>query len=133
MSDVWSRIGNLETRLLTNYLKNEYPQTVAIILIHLEEDVAAKVLAMLPESFALEVVMRIGRIDLVSDRAMKIVERVLQETLERCNSGVYSGSVEFLGGVFSRLPQEAQERFLKATGERSKDFAEQISNAMGGR
>ena len=49
--------------MLANYLKNEYPQTVAVVLSKIKPEHAARVLALLPEDFALEVVMRMLRME----------------------------------------------------------------------
>src|SRR6185312_469850 len=52
---MWDKLGNVNEAVLANYLKNEYPQTVAVVLSKIKSDHAARVLALLPESFAMEV------------------------------------------------------------------------------
>lgn len=130
MSNVWERLNDMNVSILGSYLKNEYPQTVAVILTKLDSVVVAQILEKLPESFAMEVIMRIGRLAPVNERVLQIVERSLEETLVKSNVDMYSGSVAFLGDVFSNLGPEARERFLSATQERNEDFAEQIASAM---
>ncbi|MEC8084630.1 MAG: flagellar motor switch protein FliG, partial [Pseudomonadota bacterium] len=58
---MWDKLANVNEQVLANYLKNEYPQTVAVILAKIGQVHAAKVLATLPENFSLEVVMRMLR------------------------------------------------------------------------
>ena len=58
---MWDKLGNVSEEVLANYLKNEYPQTVAVILSKIRPDHAARVLELLPEEFAMEVVMRMLR------------------------------------------------------------------------
>ena len=53
---MWDKLGNVNETVLANYLKNEYPQTVAVVLSKIKPEHAARVLASLPEEFALEVV-----------------------------------------------------------------------------
>ncbi|MBU4239624.1 MAG: flagellar motor switch protein FliG, partial [Alphaproteobacteria bacterium] len=55
---MWDKLGNVNEAVLANYLKNEYPQTVAVILSKVRSDHAARVLTALPEDFALECVQR---------------------------------------------------------------------------
>src|SRR3569623_1153571 len=62
---MWDKLGNVNEAVLANYLKNEYPQTVAVVLSELKADHAARVLALLPENFAMEVVMRMLRMESV--------------------------------------------------------------------
>ena len=52
---MWDKLGNVNEAVLANYLKNEYPQTVAVVLSKIKAEHAARVLAALPEDFALEV------------------------------------------------------------------------------
>ncbi|MGB1547403.1 MAG: flagellar motor switch protein FliG, partial [Alphaproteobacteria bacterium] len=58
---MWDKLGNVSEEVLANYLKNEYPQTVAVVLSKIRSDHAARVLAILPEEFAMEVVLRMLR------------------------------------------------------------------------
>ena len=62
---MWDKLGNVNAVVLANYLKNEYPQTVAVVLSKVRADHAARVLTLLPESFAMEVVMRMLRMEAV--------------------------------------------------------------------
>ncbi|MFN7190765.1 MAG: flagellar motor switch protein FliG, partial [Rhodospirillales bacterium] len=55
---MWDKLGNVNEAVLANYLKNEYPQTVAVVLAKIRPDHAARVLGTLPEAFAMEVIMR---------------------------------------------------------------------------
>ena len=55
---MWDKLANVNEVVLANYLKNEYPQTVAVVLSKIKPDHASRVLASLPENFAMEVIMR---------------------------------------------------------------------------
>jgi hypothetical protein len=55
---MWDKLGNVNETVLANYLKNEYPQTIAVVLSKLKPEHAARVLAILPEDMALDVVGR---------------------------------------------------------------------------
>ena len=56
--NMWEKLSNVSVPVLTNYLKNEYPQTVAVILSRIATNHAAGVLAKLPDELAIEVVQR---------------------------------------------------------------------------
>ena len=62
---MWDKLGNVNETVLANYLKNEYPQTVAVVLAKIKADHAARVLSLLPENFAMEVIMRMLRMEAV--------------------------------------------------------------------
>ena len=67
---MWDKLGNVNEAVLANYLKNEYPQTVAVVLSKIKSEHAARVLAALPEDFALECVMRMLRMETVQKEAL---------------------------------------------------------------
>jgi flagellar motor switch protein FliG len=70
---MWDKLANVNEQVLANYLKNEYPQTVAVVLSKIRAEHASRVLPLLPESFAMEVIMRMLR-----------MESVQKEVLVRC-------------------------------------------------
>src|SRR5580692_1444750 len=75
---MWDKLGNVNEAVLANYLKNEYPQTVAVVLSKVRPDHAARVLAMLPEDFALECVMRMLRMEPVQREILDKIEQTLR-------------------------------------------------------
>ena len=72
---MWDKLGNVNEEMLASYLKNEYPQTVAVVLSKIRPDHAARVLSILPDSFAMEVVMRMLRMEAVQKDVLDGVER----------------------------------------------------------
>ena len=60
---MWDKLANVNETVLANYLKNEYPQTVSVVLSKIKPEHAARVLGALPEEFALEVVQRMLRME----------------------------------------------------------------------
>ena len=61
---MWDKLANVNEEILANFLKNEYPQTVAVVLSKLDPDHASKVIAELPEDFSMEVIMRMLRMEI---------------------------------------------------------------------
>ena len=72
--NMWEKLANVQEEVLANYLKNEYPQTVAVVLSKLRPEHAARVLSILPEELSLDVVNRMLRMEVGaegSDRARR--------------------------------------------------------------
>ena len=63
--NMWEKLANVQEEVLANYLKNEYPQTVAVVLSKLRPEHSARVLAILPEEFSLDVVNRMLKMEAV--------------------------------------------------------------------
>ena len=128
---MWDKLANVNEEVLANFLKNEYPQTVAVILGKIGQAHAGKVLPMLPENFAMEVIMRMLRMEAVNKEVEKDVERVLRtefmSNLARTNR---RDSHEMMAEIFNNLDRATESRFLSALEERNKDSAEKIRSLM---
>src|SRR5579885_1959483 len=61
--NMWEKLANVQEEVLANYLKNEYPQTVAVVLSKIRPEHAARVLAILPEDLSLDVINRMLRME----------------------------------------------------------------------
>ena len=128
---MWDKLANVNEQVLANYLKNEYPQTVAVILAKIGQVHAAKVLATLPENFSLEVVMRMLRMEAVDKEVEKDVERVLRtEFMSNLARSNRRDTFELMADIFNNFDRTTETRFLSALDERSKDSAEKIRALM---
>src|SRR5437660_6813855 len=76
--NMWEKLSNVQEEVLANYLKNEYPQTIAVVLSKLRPEHAARVLAILPEELALDVVTRMLRMESVQKEVLERVESTLR-------------------------------------------------------
>jgi flagellar motor switch protein FliG len=128
---MWDKLGNVNETVLANYLKNEYPQTVAVVLSKIKPDHAGRVLTQLPESFAMEVIMRMLRMEAVQKEVLDDVERTLRNeffsTLARTNR---RDSHELIAEIFNGLDRSSETRFITALEERNRDSAERIKALM---
>src|SRR3546814_14230590 len=75
---MWDKLANVNEVVLANYLKNEYPQTVSVVLSKIKPEHASRVLTHLPESFAMEVIMRMLRMEAVQKEVLDDVEKTLR-------------------------------------------------------
>ncbi|MBM3598570.1 MAG: flagellar motor switch protein FliG [Alphaproteobacteria bacterium] len=128
---MWDKLGNVNEVVLANYLKNEYPQTVAVVLSKIKADHASKVLALLPENFAMEVVMRMLRMEAVQKEVLNDVERTLRtEFMSNLARTTRRDAHEMMSEIFNHLDRATESRFLTALEERNKDAAEKIKALM---
>ena len=128
---MWDKLGNVHEAVLANYLKNEYPQTVAVVLSKIRADHAARVLAMLPDSFAMEVVMRMLRMESVQKDVLDGVERTLRaEFMSNLARSTRRDAHEMMAEIFNNLDRQAESRFIAALEERNREAAERIKALM---
>jgi len=128
---MWDKLANVNEQVLANYLKNEYPQTVAVILSKIRSEHAAKVLATLPESFAMEVVMRMLNMESVQKEILDDVERTLRtEFMSNLARAQRRDSHEMMAEIFNSLDRQTEAQFLTSLEDRNKDAAEKIKALM---
>ncbi|WP_445682696.1 flagellar motor switch protein FliG [Radicibacter daui] len=128
---MWDKLSNVNESVLANYLKNEYPQTVAVIFSKIKAEHAARVLAMLPESFAMEVVMRMLRMEAVQKEVLDDIERTLRtEFMTNLAKTSRRDAHEMMAEIFNFLDRNTENRFLAALEERNRDSAEKIKALM---
>ena len=128
---MWDKLGNVHEAVLANYLKNEYPQTVAVVLSKVKPDHAARVLSLLPEGFAMEVVMRMLRMEAVQREALDGVERTLRaDFMSNLARAQRRDAHEAMAEIFNNLDRHAETRLLAALEERNRDDAERIRGLM---
>ena len=128
---MWDKLGNVSEQVLANYLKNEYPQTVAVVLSKIKPDHASRVLSLLPENFAMEVVMRMLNMESVQKDVLETIERTLRtEFMSNLARTARRDSHEMMAEIFNSLDRNTESKFLTALEERNRDSAEKIKQLM---
>lgn len=128
---MWDKLGNVNEMVLASYLKNEYPQTVAVVLQKIKAEHAARVLAVLPEDFSMEVIMRMLRMESVQKDILEKVEQTLRvEFMNNLARTSRRDSHETIAEIFNFLDRSTESRFLASLEDRNRDSAERIRALM---
>ena len=128
---MWEKLANVNESVLANYLKNEYPQTVAVVLSKIKTEHASRVLGILPEPFAMEVVMRMLRMESVQREVLDDVERTLRnEFMSNLSRTNRRDAHELMADIFNFLDTGTENRFMASLEERNREAAEKIKALM---
>jgi flagellar motor switch protein FliG len=128
---MWDKLGNVNEGVLANYLKNEYPQTVAVVLSKIKSEHAARVLTALPEDFALECVTRMLRMEPVQREILDKIEQTLRtEFMSNLARTSKRDSHEMMADIFNAFDRQTETRFITALEERNRESAERIRALM---
>jgi len=128
---MWDKLGNVNEEVLANYLKNEYPQTVAVVMSKIKSDHASRVLGLLPENFAMEVIMRMLRMEAVQKDVLDDVERTLRtEFMSNLARTQRRDAHEIMAEIFNNLDRNTENRLMASLEERNRDSAEKIKALM---
>ena len=128
---MWDKLGNVSESVLATYFKNEYPQTVAVVMSKLKSDQAARVLGELPEDFAGEVVTRMLSMGNVQKEVLNAIEHTLREEFMATLSNARQRDThEAMAEIFNSFDRGTEQRFMGMLEERSRESAEKVKSLM---
>jgi flagellar motor switch protein FliG len=129
--NIWDKLANVNETVLASYLKNEYPQTVAVVLAKVRPEHAAKVLAELPEEFAAECVQRMLAMEPVQREILEKIELTLRtEFMSNLARTSKRDSHEMMAEIFNNFDRATEGRFITALEDKSRDSADRIRALM---
>src|SRR6187401_2743220 len=129
--NMWEKLSNVQEEVLANYLKNEYPQTIAVVLSKLKSEHAARVLAILPEDMALDVVNRMLKMEAVQKEVIERVEQTLRtEFMSNLSQTRRRDAHEVMADIFNNFDRQTETRFMTSLEEDNRDAAERIKALM---
>src|SRR6187455_2497171 len=129
--NMWEKLSNVQEEVLANYLKNEYPQTVAVVLSKLKPEHAARVLAILPEEFSLDVVNRMLKMEAVQKEVLERVEATLRtEFMSSLSQTRRRDAHEVMAEIFNNFDRQTETRFMTSLEEANREAAERIKTLM---
>ena len=129
--NMWEKLSNVQEEVLANYLKNEYPQTIAVVMSKLTAEHAARVLAILPEDLALDVVGRMLKMEAVQKEVIERVEQTLRlEFMSNLSQTRRRDAHEVMAEIFNNFDRQTETRFITALEEDNRESAERIKALM---
>lgn len=117
---------------LINYLQNEHPQTIALILAYLQPEQAAMIISALPPERQADVARRIAIMDRTSPEVIKDVERVLERKLSSLMTQDYTtaGGVEAVVKVLNQVDRSTERSIMEILEVNDPELAEEIKQRM---
>ncbi len=129
--NMWQKLGNIDASVLANFLKNEYPQTVAVVLSRIRPDHAARVLSHLPDDLAVDVVGRMLRMESVQKEALDHIENSLRsEFVATLAQTSRRDPHEMMAEIFNGFDRQTETRFLSALDILNKESSRKIRSLM---
>jgi flagellar motor switch protein FliG len=129
--NMWEKLANVQEEVLANYLKNEYPQTIAVVLSKLSPEHAARVLSILPEEIALDVIARMLKMEAVQKEVLERVEQTLRtEFMSSLSQTRRRDAHEVMAEIFNNFDRQTETRFMTSLEEANRESAERIKTLM---
>jgi flagellar motor switch protein FliG len=117
---------------LLNFIQQEHPQTIALILAYLEPQKASMILGSLPHEIQSDVAKRIATMDRTSPEVLREVERVLEKKLSTLSSEDYTaaGGVESIVDILNLVDRSTEKTIIESLEEEDPELAEEIKKRM---
>lgn len=122
----------LDAKTVAQMLKVEHPQTIAVVLAHLETEQASQVLAGLPDTLRADVALRLATMEEVQPEALEALSNTLQETMA-ANAGTQAlsvGGAEVIADILTRLDKATESGIMTKISERNQTLADNIRALM---
>ncbi|MCD6489367.1 MAG: flagellar motor switch protein FliG [Thermodesulfobacterium sp.] len=126
--ETFKKLRKLDPKTIASFLSNEHPQTIAIILVHLDPFLSGQVLQLLPEGIRGEVLLRIALLDKVDPEIVKEISNSLEAELQSVGGalGKKIGGPERAAEVLSHAGRELEDELLTEIEDENPALAEEI-------
>lgn len=121
-----------EPSQLLNFIQNEHPQTIALVMSYLRPEQAAIILSALPPMQQVEVARRVATMDRTSPEVLREVEQVLEKKLSSfvMHDFTIAGGIEPVVDILNRVDRGTERTILEALAEEDPELADQIKSRM---
>jgi flagellar motor switch protein FliG len=122
----------VDSKSLAGMIKVEHPQTIAVILAHLESEQASQLLAQLPEFLRGDVALRLATMEEVQPDVLEELSNTMQEAL-LSNTGMRAqtlGGAEMMADIMTRLDKSTEGNIMAKIAEKSQPLADAIRALM---
>jgi flagellar motor switch protein FliG len=128
---MWDKLSNVNERVLSGYLRNEHPQTIAVILARITPEHAARVISSFPELLAEEVIGRMLSLGPVQQEVLDQIEQTLRtEFMATLARGTDKDPFETMAEIFNNFDRQTERAFLEALQNKNPSAAERIRSLM---
>jgi flagellar motor switch protein FliG len=125
-------LQSIDPDQLVEMIKDEHPQTIAVIVVHLKPESGSAVLSKLPDNLKVEVAIRIARLDKVLSGMVNEIDRLFEEIMKKKKTSAThkTGGVSHLAELLNMAEGSAGEQILSEIEEVNPDLAAQIKQMM---
>jgi flagellar motor switch protein FliG len=130
--NLFQKIRRLDPKTVASIIRNEHPQTIAIILAHLDSGQAAGVLEELPELLQTDAIFRIAELENIPPGIVEEIDQALQEQIAMVKSveGQQQGGIRLVADILNQMDSTMESNILKGIEEQKQGLAEDIRKLM---
>ncbi|MEA3279449.1 MAG: flagellar motor switch protein FliG [Thermodesulfobacteriota bacterium] len=125
-------LRSIKSDQLMELIKDEHPQTIAVIIVHLKSEVASEIMSMMPDDIKADVALRIARLDKVISGMVEEVDSVLGDILKnkKASSTHKTGGIHHLADILNQADESTGEMILSEIEKTDPELAALIKQMM---
>jgi len=130
--NLFQKIRKLDPKTVSNFIRAEHPQTIAIILTHLDSGQSSAILEEFPPSLQSEVICRIAELENIPPGIVEEIDQVLQKEIVTIKGfeGQKKGGVRLAAEILNQMEGAAEGNILKEIEDQKQGLAEEIRKLM---
>ena len=131
-SSAFAFLNDADNKNLIMMLQNEHPQTIALVLSHIDSDKSSAVISGLPKEMQLEVIERISRLERASPEIVGIVEGMMRKRMASSFSigALEKGGVDYIADIMNRLDKSEQKSVFDSLSQTNPELVDNIKKLM---
>ena len=127
----FSELAYIPADTLVNIVKNEHPQTIALILSYLPSGKGAEVLSLLPEDLKADIALRVAGVGEVQEEIVQEIEEAIRSDLSRTRvSGRKFNGIEKLASILNEVDGNTEESVFSRLEEEDSELAGKVRQKM---
>ena len=131
-SSAFSFVKDLDNKNLLMILKNEHPQTIAVILSHTTPDKVSQMLAGFERDEQIDIIERISNLERANPDVIGIVEKIMKKETSLLNKSnlMENGGAAYIAEIMNRVDRESQKEILESLSETNPSLSDEIRKLM---
>ncbi|HDS15112.1 MAG TPA: flagellar motor switch protein FliG [Proteobacteria bacterium] len=128
----FGNLAHVDAKVIASFIRNEHPQTIALIMAHLDPEKAAEIITLLPEGIQGDIMLRIASLEAVPREMIDEIETVLDGELKN-TGGMASeglGGVQAVAEVINNLDKNSEASIMAVVEEHNPELADEIRKLM---
>jgi flagellar motor switch protein FliG len=128
----FSSLRQVDTSILVDYLRGEHPQTIALVLAHMDSSKCAQIVKNLPEKLQSEIIFRMANLGVIPSGVIEELDQVLRKEIEAMGTmeSKRLGGVEAAAEIMNQLDSATENNIFAALEDADADLAEKIRQKM---
>ena len=130
--NLFQKVRKLDAKTLANFIQNEHPQTIAVVLAHLDAGQTAAIMEEFPAPLQTDILYRIAMLENIPPGVLEEIDQTLQDEISMIENteGRSVGGIRSAAEILNQMKGSAENQILQAMEEQQQGLADEIRRWM---